>query len=232
MKNKTLCLVGLTAFIVFKSIFCNAQVVDNKVNIYPGYETGLFHGNESINDQNFIYPSLYPNFKNLSGGSLKILCRYSNYFSFGITLMHIQAHGWEYPDSMLYQGSKMIMQSLSPTVQMRTKLAETGALNRIRVFFEIAPGIGLSKLMLTNPLFDIYSENGQINQPMNSSDLFYGVKGSAGMELAITQNFGIYFSYSYSHNRVESKLYADNHFSSSCLSLGIVLKLRKVKQLF
>jgi hypothetical protein len=233
MRNNILSIFLLLTIFITGSLNCRAQIIDNKINLYGGYEKGWFYGNESINEHSFIYPSLYSNLKSLNGISLKILYNnHSQIFSFGITFTHFKGTDWKSSDSPEYNGSKVILQSLSPAIQIHSKLTETGVFNRIRLFFEIAPSIGLSKLTLSNPLFDIQSGNSIISQPMNSIDLFYGFKGDSGIELAINQSVSVYLSYSYSHNWIKSKLYADNHFSSSWLSLGTILRLKKIKQLF
>ncbi|NLD48864.1 MAG: hypothetical protein GX660_17015 [Clostridiaceae bacterium] len=233
MRNSVLFIIFLLTIFITVSLNCRAQIIDNKINLYGGYERGRFYGNGSINENNFIYPSLYPNLKSLNGISLKILYNHPiQFFGFGVTFTHLKGIGWKSPDSPEYNGSKVILHSLSPTIQIHSKLTGKGVFNRFRLFFEIAPGIGLSKLTLSNPIFDIQSGNSIISQPMNSFDLFYGFKRDSGIELAINQNVNVYFSYSYSRNWIKSKLYADKHFSSSCLSLGAILRLRKIKQLF
>jgi hypothetical protein len=222
----------LAVIIISGSICCNAQLIANKFSVYAGYETGSFHGNELINETNFTYPSLYPNFKSLSGFSLKILYNSGMYFGFGVSFSHLQANNWEYPDSMLYQGSKANMNSLSADIQVRTKFTETGIFNRTRIFLNISPTIGLSKLSLTNPLFDIREGNNSIPQPEGSSDPYYGLKGNLGAEVSLTQMIGIFIDYSYGYYRVSSDLYSDSHFANSVIEAGLVVKLMKNKRYF
>lgn len=232
MRSKKLCAVCLLAIIFSGSLFCNAQLIGNDITICSGYFRGLFQGNKSIIENDFIYPSLYANFKNLDGISLKVLYNYDKYFSFGISLSHLRAINWKLPDSMLYQESKVNLRSLSPVVQIHTKLNETGAFNKIRLFLEVAPTIGISKLSLSNPLFEIREGNASISQPTGSNDMYFGLRGSLGAEVSLTQAVGLFLDCSYGYYRVSSKLYSDTHFANYGLEAGVVIKLKKNKRYF
>lgn len=45
------------------SIISNAQLISNKYNIYLSYSVGSFSGAETINEVNYITPSLYMRIK-------------------------------------------------------------------------------------------------------------------------------------------------------------------------
>lgn len=232
MRNKILTALCATVMILSGYSFCEAQFISNKINIYAGYETGGFHGNKTIHENNFIYPSLYPNFNTLDGISLKVRYNYNLHLSFGIAFSYLQASNWEYPDSMLYQGSEVTLQSLSADIQLHTKLSETGIWNRIRLLLEISPTFGISRLSLTNLLFDIQQGNNSISQPKGSNDLYYGLKGTLGVEVTLNQVTSVFFDYSYGYYLVSSNLYSDNHFTNYIIEAGIVIKLRKNKRYF
>jgi len=232
MKNSILKIVTLIICIYSRSLDCEAQVIDNKVNIYAEYIIGIFHGKELIEEKNFIYPSLYNNLKDIDGISLKWLYKNHQHISLGINVILLQASNWEYTGHSEYHGSKIKMQSISPTIQFHSKFSETNIFNRGRVFIEIGPTVGLSKLTLSNPLFDIQNEKDAVSIPMKSNDIFYGLTGNVGLEWAITQLIGIYITYSLQFNWVTSKLYNDNQFTSSQLGIGIIMKFKKDKRYF
>jgi hypothetical protein len=222
----------LIAILLFLSHSGHAQLLDNKINMYIGYNTGAFLGKESVNKGSFIFPSLYSNFHDLMILSFKTIVKGNQYYSFGVGFNNLYASGWETDKSQIYNNSMIKQYSLSPIIQIHNKYEETGIFNRITGFFEIAPTIGLSNLTLEYPLFDIQDQNGNISQPMSSYDIFYGIKCDVGFNLAITRAFGIYFAYSIQHNWINSKLYNDNQFSSSQLGLGLVIRFEKDKRYY
>lgn len=232
MRNKLLIALCATLILFSVSSFCDAQFISNRINFYAGYGAGGFQGDKSVKENNFIYPSLYANYNKLDGMSLKVLYNYKRHFSFGITYSHLQASNWEYPDSMYYQGSEVIIQSMSADIQMHTKLAETGIWNRVRLFLEISPTAGISKLSLTSPLFDIQEGNSPVAQPDGNNDKYFGIRGNLGSEVFFNQMIGVFIDYSYGFYSVSSKLYSDNLFASQILEAGIVVKLIKNQRYF
>lgn len=227
MKN-----VVLITFLFLLSFFCQAQLIDNKINIYFGYNQGGFHGKETIKEGSFISPSLYSNYSDLMELSFKAYVKRNKFYSLGLGFNSLNASGWKMASSQIYNNSKIKQYSLSPTIQIHNKFAETGIFNRIRIFLEIAPNVGLSELTLANPLFDIQGQNGIVSQPMNSRNIFYGIKSNVGFELSITRAFGIYLSYSIQQNWVKSKLYNDNKFLCSNIGIGLVIRLEKDKRFY
>lgn len=232
MRIKILIALCATLILFSRTSICEAQFISNKINIYAGYGKGGFHGDKSVNENNFIYPSLYANYDKLDGISLKVLYNYKKHFSFGLTYSQMHASNWEYPDSMYYQGSEVKLQSLSADIQMHTKLAETGILNRVRLFLEISPTTGISSLSLTSPLFDIQEGNSPVDQPDGSRDKYFGVSGKLGAEVFFNQMIGVFIDYSYGYYSVSSKLYSDDQFANQIIEAGIVIKLMKNQRYF
>jgi hypothetical protein len=222
----------ILTIILLKSCYNYAQSIDNKINLYFGYSFGGFLGKEIIKEGNFISPALYPNYKHLEGFSFKVLDKINPYLSLGLDFANSSSSMWESQEYNDYLNSKIQLYSLCPTIQLHNKFKKTGVLNRIKLFIDIAPTVGLSKLTLINPLFDIQSRDKAISQPKNSLDPFYGVKGNIGLGLAIRQAIGLYVIYSLNHNWITSKLYNDNHFSSSLLGFGAVIRFKKDKYYF
>lgn len=213
------------------SLISHAQQIDNKVNIYCGYGFGSFYGKEMITEDNFISPSLFANYQNLSGISLKGLVSGNKILGFGLGLDYLTASQWELQGYIDYSKSGVNLYSISPVIQFHTKYTERELTNRIKAFFEIAPTIGLSKLTLSTPLFDIQSEE-IFSQPLESNAMYYGVKGNAGLEIIITRAIGLSLSYSYQQSWVSSIYYPDKHFANSLLNFGIFLRLKKDQRYF
>ena len=226
MRKILICII-----IVLNVLESNAQFIKNDLNLSFSFKTGSFQGKGLLNDNNFITPSMFSNMRSLQGLSLKGM--YSlNYFNVGMNFSALNAENWSYLDNSKYIGSQVDIYTINPTIQIHNKFVETGVLNRIRVFFEIAPTFGFSNLTLVNPIFEIQSKSGIVSSPMKSTDLFFGFNGSAGFEFSISRIVGVFFSYSFQHNWVRSDLFQDKNFSSTLLDLGLFIKLKKDKRYF
>lgn len=210
----------------------SGQILENKLNIYLGYEIGQFPGKAFVNDANFISPSLFSNYKDVSGISFKGMIRSCQYISPGISLNYMRASNWETTQYEDYKDSKFSIFSFSPVIQIHNKYSESGFSNRFRIFVEFGPTIGITKLFLKYPIFYIENENDAVEGPLKRSDFFYGLKAGFGMELILNQAFGIYFENSVNRNWVSSKLYNDRHFTGFHLGLGLIVRLRKDKRFY
>lgn len=232
MKNNSIILICLIVYLCSQVVTCKAQKLDNHINIYAEYVTGIPHGKELIEEKNFIYPSLYNNMNNVDGMSLKVLYKNHPYISWGMAMTLLKASNWKYKDRLDFQGSTIGMQSISPVIQFHNQYSGSNFINRVNSFLEIAPLVGLSNVTLCDSVFQIKSLNDPIIPPKNSHDLFFGVKTSIGLEWSITQSVGLVFSYSLQYNWIKSILYNEKQFTGSQLNLGIILKLKKDKHFF
>jgi hypothetical protein len=175
---------------------------------------------------------LYSNYDSQFGLSIKGLLLKKQRLSFGASINFASASEWNSDLYTDYLNSGVSLYSLSPLMQIHSKLAESGFFNRFRIFLEMAPAIGISKITLSDPLFEITNGNNSITQPAGSSDLFYGLKGSAGIDASINQFLGLFLECSYGYYMVSSKLYNDSHFSNYSLEGGIRVSLLKNKRYF
>lgn len=231
MKNKTIYFLGLIILITFPFLKSEAQLLNNEISVVAEYSPKMvFTGDQMLIVEDFQYPSLYPNFNESSGGSLKVMVNFSSYVSTGMEYQVVQASKWECKDYEDYNGSGIVLHSLSPVFQIHNKFYESGVFNRLRLIIEVSPTVGISGISVVNPLFDIQGQNSIISQPMKSSDIFYGIKGRIGMEFAISGLFGMSFSYSIQKNWINSKLYVDDTFSYSNAAVGVVIRLEKDKR--
>lgn len=219
---KKLFIISIFALI---SYICCSQAIDNKTNIYLGSTYGCFIGKESIGHKNFIYPSLFTNYRNLFGVSLTGLYKIKDNLSLGFGFEFSKASVWELQESYVYSFSKTNLMSLSPVIQVHNKFQETGFSNRFKVFVEINPVIGLSQLILTNPLFEIQSVSFNVDQLLKSNDLFFGFSDNVGLEFSINQYVGVFSSYKINYNWINSRFYNDRNFTRGSLLFGAFVKL-------
>lgn len=232
MRNKTIYFITLWILLCLHIYNCKAQFIDKYINIYTGYVNGHFYGKEVINETGYISPSLYSNFEDLNGISIKALYNGHKYFSFGLSTEFLNGSNWYYDGRSNYSGAGIKIRSLSPVLQFHNKFLKDGVFNKLKIFIEISPSFGTSVLTLKNPLFDIQGENITVAQPMESSDAFYGIKGGAGLEFVFSKLFGVYITYSLQYDWVNSKLYNDKQFSSTQLDFGIFMRFIRDKRYF
>lgn len=222
----------LIAIILFLSFYSEAQFIDNKLDISVGYIHSSFFEDNLISENGFITPSIYSNMNDNLGFSIKASYKIKPNLSIGIGISDITLTNWSNSEYDNYNESTLVNYLIQPSIQLHNKFVESGIFNRIRIFVEACPIVGITKLELANPIFDIQSSTGEQTGPMSSSDFIYGIKGGIGIEYSINQEFGIFCNYGISQNWVNSKLYNDNSVLSSTLELGLVLKFYKNKRFY
>lgn len=231
MVMKRLVIIIGIFFLILNALY--SQLLNNKLTIRAGYSAGFFLGNSAINDENMDFPSVYSNYNGLNNGlSVNAVYNYKPFYSIGIGIDYLIANNWENSEYDYYADSKLKLYSLSPVFQFHNKFNDIGIFNKLKLYIELAPSMGISSLKLSEPLFDVQGENDTVYQVMNSNDFFYGIKAGAGVDLSLNQFLGIFLNYSYQFSWVSSDLYLDKHFSNSTITLGLFIRLRKEKLYF
>ncbi len=214
------------------SIISNAQLISNKYNIYLSYSVGSFSGAETINEVNYITPSLYTNYNELTGFSVKGLINSEEYLSYGINYDYQSAYEWISSNYFDFENSETHLHSITLLIRVHNKFKENGLSNKLLLFFECGPTIGFSNLVLSKSLFEILPYENNSTPPMSDNNFITGLKGILGLEYSFTQNVGFFYGYSYNMNWVSSKLYNDKSFMNSLINIGLVVKLNKNKYFY
>jgi hypothetical protein len=209
-----------------------SQRIDNKVNIYIGYQTGSFQGPNTVTEGSFMSPSLFANFNKVNGMSVEVSNRVNKFFSITLGASNLNASDWRNGMNNDYTGATISLFSLSPGVQFHSAFKPLGLLNKVKPFLEIAPTVGFSSLKLAHSMFDIQGQNGSVAQPLTSINAFGGIKAQAGAALILSNYFGVHMSYSYQYNRISSKLFNDKFFAVSQVNLGFYLRLKNDKMIY
>lgn len=210
-----------------------SQLISNKYNIYFSYSFGNFLGAETINEDNYITPSLYSNYSKLSAFSVKGLLNSKEYLSYGINYDYQSAYEWTSSNYSDFENSEIKLHSITPLVRFRNKFSEMGFSNRFIAYGEIGPTIGLSSLSLSQSLFDIrIDDNNSLSHPLKDENIFWGIKGTIGLEYSFIQSIGCFLSYSYNMNWVSSKYFNDKTFKTSFINVGVVMKFNKNKYFY
>ncbi len=219
-------------FLLLLNEASNAQLVDNRFNLYLSCSTGNFYGKKVLNDGSFIAPSLYSGYYSLIGINIKGLYKIAPVLSIGAALDYKGASDWQSIMYTDYIGSKTGLYSILPVIQFHNRFSEKGSFNCLTLVVEISPSFGSSELSMSQPLFDIYVGGSKVTQPMKKSDLFYGFGGSLGIEYSINQVIGLSIDYSVNNSFIQSKLYNDTHFLYSQLQFGTIIKFKKDKRYY
>ncbi|MBN2616237.1 MAG: outer membrane beta-barrel protein [Bacteroidales bacterium] len=227
MKKITLILV-----LVLGIYTVHAQVIENKVNLNLGYGMGWFSGQSLIEDQSFSSPSLFANYKTTSGFTLTMLYNQMKPLRIGLDFEYVQASEWKLKEQTEYIGSSIKQFSAGPVVQYTYGFNQSRASEWLTAFVGFSPMIGYTNLSLRHPFFDIESTGGTIEQPMESSDLFFDMKLDAGLEAVVWRNIAVFVSYAYSYGWTKSLVYPDTQFSCNMVKAGIVLHLIRNKRYF
>ena len=218
--------VILSIFSVFFIIStANSQLINKKLNIHVNYNIGDFMGKDFSNDNGFVYPYLYSNMTKLNGYSFKATYKIHSLFSAGLEGGEITGTNWSAENNILYEGAKVNLKSISPVFQIHTRYNETGFYNRLKIYGELAPVFGQSKLQLQKPIFEINSSSESEKLFLESVDNYFGIKGGAGVEFAFSKEAGINLSYSVQQNFISSAFYNDEYFLYSQLSIGLYFRL-------
>lgn len=202
-----------------------AQLADKKLNIYTTYNIGKFSGKELSDKDGFIYPNLYSNMSELNGYSFKATYKIKPFFSFGFESGTMTGKNWSFENNDLYKGAEVTLKSFSPVFQIHTRPKEAGILNLIKIYGEVAPAFGQSKLQLKYPIFEISNGNIPDKSLLESTDNFFRLKGSAGVDFAFLKAAGINIDYSVQQNFVSSVLYNEKKFLYGQLSIGLYFRL-------
>jgi hypothetical protein len=230
MHNKPFC--KLIIILSILSIYnANGQILDNKLNIHLGFETGYFHGNIYAKEDGFTFPSLYANMKNITGNSLQGTYNIGKYLKVGLRFEKLLATEWSVKNREEYTNSYIKLQSLSPVLALHTPFIETGFLNKFNFSLGILPTLSYSYLKLDRRLSDIYYLNTRIfENEISDESRYFSIKGNLNIMYNLTQRFGIYSSYLLSYSMVQSNLNYDKGFTLSQIEVGLYMKLLRNKR--
>lgn len=216
----------------FLSLPASSQFVGNKLNFYAAFESDIMHGKHILEEDGFAFPSLFANERNVHGFSVKALIHHAPHYSVGAKLNVRYASGWQFQNISNFSGSRYIQCSFAPVFQVHTLFRFSGIGNCLKPFAELSPVLGLTKLKIVNPLFEIHAENGEVFSPTTDQNMFYGFVIGTGIEATIHHSFGLFVSYSFQNDWTSPDLYFDSHFMFSQIDFGFLFRLKKNKVLY
>lgn len=215
-----LCALGIKGY---------SQLLEDKANFYIGYQTGIFSGNELFNDNGTISPAFYSNLTSNNGLNIKYVLNVSSYFSTGFKVELLNATDWESKNYSSYNNSTSITFNLQPLIQIHNRFQKNGLYNRLKLYGEISPVIGLSLVNMDNNIFDI-NGSGVDNKRLSSKNLIWGLSAGVGSEYAFTNKTGVFLDFSVQEILINSPLFLDNRYTLLGFNAGIRINISKVKR--
>jgi hypothetical protein len=222
----------LIFFLIITRSTVIAQLIDSHLKVSLGYQTGIPMGKDTNNNQGLITPSVFGNLDGWSGLQAKALYQLNSFAFAGLGISSLSAGSWSHNNYKDYMGATLRQNIISPTIQIRSRWNETGILNRLTGFCEVAPSLGMTSISLQNPVFEVY-QDGQLVEPiMRSNDFLFGISLGLGVEYSINRAFGLTISYSFDYMRVNSVLYNDKAFGMHSLKAGLFFRFLHDKRYF
>jgi hypothetical protein len=215
-----LCVLGIKGY---------SQLLEDKTNFYIAYQRGLFLGSELFNNHGTISPSFYSNLRSNNGLTVKYLSNLSPNLGVGLKLGFLSSRNWQSENYGSYKGSSSATIILQPVFQIRTKFNESGLYNRLKLYGELSPVIGFSKLSIQNKLFDIsgYDEN---TDTFSSNNLTFGIEAGVGCEYAFTNKAGAFINMSVQEGFIKTPFFVDNRYTLLSFDVGVRINISKVKR--
>lgn len=229
MRNKLTLIINLLCILLLANS-AKGQLIDNNLNVSLSYNIGVFHGNENVIKGNFRYPSLFSNMNHLSGFSVAAVKKIRPNVSYGLCYTKSNAYNWEMGDNSLYLKSELYFSELATIFRYHNKFANTKIFNRLNLFAELSPVIGISNFKSETPLFEIQPMSYEPIAPTKGYDIFVGIKSGIGAGLSLSRSIGVIASYTFNSNIIKSKFYSDNHYLASQVNVGLFIKLMNDKR--
>lgn len=210
----------------------DAQLLNNKLNIYAGYSFGMPSGRKYIDNGSFQFPSLFSNL-NFKAISVQGLYKVNKFMSAGIRVESMKGVDWDLNSSTIYNGAEASFIFLSPVIQVHNSFQENGVLNRLKLYLNIQPIFGQASITIKNPLSGLQYEGLQIFETgLSDQPNTFGVSASGGIEFNINQKTGIYTVYSFVQHWLQSSLSMDADFELSKIEIGFYYRFLKNKRYY
>ena len=227
---KTCCL--FVYFFISASLYqVNAQLLENRLNIYLSFADRSFHGDQWINQDGFITPSFFPGFNQNRGIQFTGTYKLKPWFAPGLFLNLSNSQDWIHDESLLYRDAGSDFIFIAPAIRLYSPKTSLGFLNRFSVFAELAAGVGQARIELGRPIISI--ENGSnIKSPKTESAPYWGMTARVGAKFDINHMGGLHFSYSLHRNRIDGALFIDRNLDLSQFEVGIHFRFLENKRFY
>lgn len=217
---------------ILSSNFLKAQPIDNRVDIKILYGIAQPLGDKTVNEGNFITPSLFRGYDNSYYYSIEGFYKFHPNYSIGISWGSFSFDNWINIDSELFSNSSSHLSSLGPLIMWHTRFKQTGVLNKLELFTTLSPRMTFIRSSLVQET--LFSP-----EPVNASNLiiesnytFFGASLNAGVRYSISQNIDLNLEIGGSYSMLNSQFYNDKNIVLLNAGAGIVFKLLRDKRYY
>lgn len=216
-----LCFLGINSY---------SQLLEDKTNLYLGYQGGKYLGSELFNDYGTIAPSFYSNFRIANGVLLKGMTKISDHISTGLSISVLNASNWQNKNYSSYLNATSTVINFMPIFQYHTAFKQNGLYNRLKLYGEVSPVIGLSMVSLPSSIFHVVDPNNETSPIFKSNEMIYGFRLGVGSRYAFTNDYGLFMEMSINQVYLTYHPYVDTKYTLSTITFGMYFNLSKVKR--
>lgn len=225
---KQILLILSIGLLSFKSY---SQLLENRTNLQVGYISGIYLGSELFNNLGTNAPSFYSNFRYSFGAQMRGITKLSKHISCGVNISLLSASNWQCQLYNSYLNATSSSIQLAPSFQLNTPFRPHGLFNRLKVYAEVSPTVGLSMTQLNTQLFQIVGvKPGTETKKLNNSILIYGMEASVGCEYYISNSLGTFINVGMQKTIINNPFIIDSNYSLAAINIGLSINLLKIKR--
>lgn len=221
--KKTLLIIGLIASLANFNL--TAQFIDNKIDLKVTSGIALPVGEETVNEENFVTPSLFRGYDNSYYYSVEGMYNYRPNCSLGVTWNKFSFANWSNSDGELFTNSSSEISSLGPFIKLHTKFSQIGFFNKVELFTTLSPYITFIKSNLYQEALFSNEPSIVTNAIIESRYSSFGGSISVGANYSMTQSIDLNLEIGGRYNQLNSQLYNDKSIVLLNFGAGIVFKL-------
>jgi hypothetical protein len=208
-----------------------SQFIDSRLNVYfsPGYSKTF--GTSTVDEEGFITPSLFNNFK--SGKNFALAANYKLYsfIGTGILIRNTSFSGWEMSSGeSLYLNARAGITSLGAILKLGTPVMTEGLFNRFTASLLCIPTYNMVNVKLDKSIFS--GSASDTEDYLNSRTSSIGAEAIIQLEYSVHRNAGVFVHAGLSYVQLKSILYNDPRLIYFNTGLGAFLRLSKDKHFY
>jgi hypothetical protein len=226
--KKTILLI--TLILLFNQLLFS-QFINSRLNVYFSSGYSKTQGNTTVDEEGFITPSLFNNFK--SGKNFALAANYK-LFAFigtGVLIRNTSFSGWEMSSGEnLYTNSKAGITSIGAILKLGTPATNEGLFNKFTASIQCIPTYNMVNVKLDKSIF-----SGSVSDTedyLNSRTSSIGAEAIIQLEYSIHRNAGIFVHAGLSYVQLKSIFYNDPGVIYFNTGLGAFLRLSKDKHFY
>lgn len=228
--TRILLIIGLT--ISLGNFALKAQFIDNKIDLKVTYGIALPLGDEIINEENYITPSLFRGYGLSYYHQIEGIYNCRPNYGLGVSLTKFNFSNWTNSDSELYANSSSYISSFGPVIKLHTTFKQTGPQNNFELFTTLSPYIAFIKSKINQEALFSIEPITELPPVIESTYSSFGGNISVGANYTIAQNIDVNLEIGGSYTKLNSQFYNDKSIVLFNVGAGIVFKFAKNRRYY